>query len=210
MIDVGKCWLSNYDNRTKESVEKSKLTSAFPELLSESISAHLDHGCETSWVQRKGFFQRVVYYRGWELDFLSWYRGEKKHSYLLAEFWSIEKGSLTSWEMSGALTTRVVRSWRDKCTLLLWVEWWGSLLGTPTCCRKENFPPGRDAATILPERSCLALDSVQIQKSWETILTPPAPSPSFLVWRESLQMLKSVSFICCTVACPREVLCMEI
>ena len=71
MIDVGKCLLSNYDNRTEESAEKSKLTSAFPELESESVDTGLKHCCEMSCVHRLRFLPYVVYESGQNLDFLS-------------------------------------------------------------------------------------------------------------------------------------------
>lgn len=71
MIDVGKCLLSNYDNRTEESAEKSKLTSAFPELESESVDTGLEHCCEMSRVHRLCFLQYVVYESVQNLDFLS-------------------------------------------------------------------------------------------------------------------------------------------
>lgn len=86
MIDVGKCWLSNYDNRTEESAEKSKLTSAFPELVSESVDTGLELCCEMSWVHRLGFFQYEVYESVRNLDFLSWYK-EKKVFFFNIKVW---------------------------------------------------------------------------------------------------------------------------
>lgn len=83
MIDVGKCWLTNYDNRTEERDEKSKLTSAFPELVSEPVDTGLEHRCEMSRVCRLGFSQYVVCKSLQNLDFLSWYRERKRHNFLV-------------------------------------------------------------------------------------------------------------------------------
>lgn len=86
MIDVGKCLLSNYDNRTEESAEKSKLTTAFSELESESVDTGLEHCCEMSRVHTLRFLQCVVYESVQNLDFLSWDK-EKKVFFFNIKVW---------------------------------------------------------------------------------------------------------------------------
>lgn len=101
MIDVGKCWLSNYDNRTEESAEKSKLTSAFPEFVS-----HLLRQVWSIAVKCPEFTDRAVFntlfMKVCEILTFCLDLRKKRYSLILKFGWLLGNWKRVSyWEMSG-------------------------------------------------------------------------------------------------------------
>lgn len=144
MIDVGKCWLTNYDNRTEERDEKSKLTSAFPELVSEPVDTGLEHCREMFRVCRLGFSQYMVCKSLQNLDFLSSYREIKRHIFFNIKIWlsSGQLKNIACCEISSSLSSSIIYCILKRRNVPGSCEWWAGLADPPTYQTKGSFPPG--------------------------------------------------------------------